>query len=586
METQGVRAASPGEPGGEVFNPPSVDFAKRAARRLQKAYYTVAGDFLKLSAAHEAIARAYGHPSWFALARCVDRDGYRASPLDAALTASQLDARRVQQRDALQACFDLYRNDCMLVALEARLSSASVRVSAGDPSPVAIKDDLPLAEPRPGLTEILLTACPFSILGLNTPLPGWSEYVVVAAPCDNSALWVRFCHVSAVAEEAQLLVRAVATLSRGALATAYVPSSVLSEAPALVAALATIGVTATGGRMAIMAARLRDRLTKMAIHVAMDLRDDEDGPSIGELVTAMHVADGLVEIPDSKGRDPSHIDLRPVRFADALLRQIRRARWAKGEKGRPATRPAPKERRKVFGPEDDGRIRFGSGVRVLPKGTPVYRIRVELPLVDDYNPDARRVTISRVIDVPSRYDLWDLHVAIQDAMGWIDYHLHEFTFYASRTGRKALRFSSPNDDDPSEPTSVNERLSDHIASMVDWPARYLYDFGDHWEHLLTLLGTSPADGGGYPRCIAGDRACPPEDCGSELGYFRVLDVLAGGAAARRHPEVSRKEMREWLEGHVNVTWPYRPEYFDPGEVTFDDPQERWDYAYGDVQRYD
>jgi hypothetical protein len=32
----------------------------------------------------------------------------------------------------------------------------------------------------------------------------------------------------------------------------------------------------------------------------------------------------------------------------------------------------------------------------------------------------------RRIQVPERYSFWDLHVAIQDAMGWLDYHLHEF----------------------------------------------------------------------------------------------------------------------------------------------------------------
>jgi hypothetical protein len=32
----------------------------------------------------------------------------------------------------------------------------------------------------------------------------------------------------------------------------------------------------------------------------------------------------------------------------------------------------------------------------------------------------------RRIQVPSGYSFWDLHVAIQDAMGWQDYHLHEF----------------------------------------------------------------------------------------------------------------------------------------------------------------
>ncbi len=32
--------------------------------------------------------------------------------------------------------------------------------------------------------------------------------------------------------------------------------------------------------------------------------------------------------------------------------------------------------------------------------------------------------IWRRILVPTDYNLWDLHVAIQDAMGWTDSHLH------------------------------------------------------------------------------------------------------------------------------------------------------------------
>ena len=34
----------------------------------------------------------------------------------------------------------------------------------------------------------------------------------------------------------------------------------------------------------------------------------------------------------------------------------------------------------------------------------------------------------REIEVPATYSLWDLHVAIQDAMGWKDCHLHAFRF--------------------------------------------------------------------------------------------------------------------------------------------------------------
>lgn len=32
----------------------------------------------------------------------------------------------------------------------------------------------------------------------------------------------------------------------------------------------------------------------------------------------------------------------------------------------------------------------------------------------------------RRLHVPEGYSFWDLHVAIQDAIGWQDYHLHEF----------------------------------------------------------------------------------------------------------------------------------------------------------------
>jgi len=40
----------------------------------------------------------------------------------------------------------------------------------------------------------------------------------------------------------------------------------------------------------------------------------------------------------------------------------------------------------------------------------------------------------RRIQVPLAYSFWDLHLAIQDAMGWLDYHLHEFRLVDANLG--------------------------------------------------------------------------------------------------------------------------------------------------------
>ena len=44
--------------------------------------------------------------------------------------------------------------------------------------------------------------------------------------------------------------------------------------------------------------------------------------------------------------------------------------------------------------------------------------------------------IWRRIQVPATYTFWDLHVAIQDSMGWTDTHLHHFEMLNPVTGMK------------------------------------------------------------------------------------------------------------------------------------------------------
>ena len=86
---------------------------------------------------------------------------------------------------------------------------------------------------------------------------------------------------------------------------------------------------------------------------------------------------------------------------------------------------------------------------------------------------------------------------------------------------------------------------------------YIYDFGDNWEHVIMLEAIeSKKKGIKYPRCIDGARACPPEDCGSIPGYYRLLEILADS----KHEE--HEEMKEW-------SGDFEPEHFDKEEATYE-----------------
>ncbi|MFN6952479.1 MAG: plasmid pRiA4b ORF-3 family protein, partial [Albidovulum sp.] len=73
---------------------------------------------------------------------------------------------------------------------------------------------------------------------------------------------------------------------------------------------------------------------------------------------------------------------------------------------------------------------------------------------------------------------------------------------------------------------------------------YVYDFGDDWRHLVTVedIAASASVRQFLPRCIAGARACPPEDCGGVHRYPDFLEALA----EPDHPE--HLDMVDWAGG--------------------------------------
>jgi len=180
-----------------------------------------------------------------------------------------------------------------------------------------------------------------------------------------------------------------------------------------------------------------------------------------------------------------------------------------------------------------------------------------------------RPEIWRRIQVPETYSFWDLHVAIQDAMGWMDYHLHEFKILNQKIGEKvSIGIPDPDMLDDIEMLPCWELAISDYFSMENPQSDYEYDFGDGWQHVVQLEEIIPEDPKiAYPICIAGEQACPPEDCGGDWGYQNLLKILSNPA------DEEYESMLTWVGGK------YDPDHFDPAEITFDDPRERWEIAF-------
>jgi hypothetical protein len=139
---------------------------------------------------------------------------------------------------------------------------------------------------------------------------------------------------------------------------------------------------------------------------------------------------------------------------------------------------------------------------------------------------------------------------LQETMGWMNEHLHQFTAYGASYG--------PHDhglgDELEYENEARYRLSQLLTTEKD-SLKYEYDFGDGWDHKIILEKILPHDDSvQVPCCIKGKRACPPEDCGGAWGYDNLIEVMADP----KHPE--HDGMLEWLGGELD------PEAFDLDEI--------------------
>jgi hypothetical protein len=127
--------------------------------------------------------------------------------------------------------------------------------------------------------------------------------------------------------------------------------------------------------------------------------------------------------------------------------------------------------------------------------------------------------IWRTIELPGLSSLEDVHLAIQVAMGWMHSHLHQFVIAGSNYGMA--------DVDGAEDLELEDERQFRLQDLVENGGTFVYeyDFGDGWEHEVTVKKVTIQAKPPKPRCTAGARACPPEDCGGPGGYENLLQVL-------------------------------------------------------------
>lgn len=156
----------------------------------------------------------------------------------------------------------------------------------------------------------------------------------------------------------------------------------------------------------------------------------------------------------------------------------------------------------------------------------------------------------RRLQVRSDSSLLQVHRAIQAAFDWEDAHVWAFEADGAQYGlaHDTLPFRS-----------ARRTPLTALAPAVGDQLEYVYDYGDSWEHVVTVESVTAAEPGTfYPRCVGGARACPPEDCGGVLGYLDLLKILADPA----HPD--HADHLEWLG--IRRASQFDPEAFDPAKV--------------------
>ena len=157
----------------------------------------------------------------------------------------------------------------------------------------------------------------------------------------------------------------------------------------------------------------------------------------------------------------------------------------------------------------------------------IVRLKITLDRVEP--------VVMRRITVRFGVRLARLHKIIQAAMGWSSGHLWEFRAGGTGWGpRDDYEFG----DGPLDASKAT--LLSVIEDVGGKTIRYIYDFGDDWQHTIKVERIfADVPGLAQPFLLEATGRCPPEDIGGPQGYREMLDALADPKHARHDEFVER-----------------------------------------------
>ena len=192
-------------------------------------------------------------------------------------------------------------------------------------------------------------------------------------------------------------------------------------------------------------------------------------------------------------------------------------------------------------------LTFSLEINEKPKQN-IYQLKISIKGAKP--PIWRRVLVEPTINFE------ELHDIIQDTFNWEDYHLYMFmSKRASYTSRESLEESMFGDSRelPADEYSIKAELS-NIKDKI----KYIYDFGDNWEHEIVLEKILAYDSKiDYPICTAGRREGPMEDSGGIYHYNDIVQAIENPSFENQHYLGENGE--NWYEGFV-------PSDFDKDEI--------------------